>query len=328
MLKKRVKQWSAVVLTLALSFSAMTLPSTYAAYAVDTDASCSIGFSVGGNYEELKAVDVPLNLYKVASISETGNYQPDSGFESLDLTTVKTGEGSADTWQKRAADAAKLVSGKSPAANTVIQQGAARIDQLSTGLYLVMAEEMQSDAFVYTFTPYLISLPNNYFKISGDDTWVYNLTGEDAIGLKPEQKERFGSVTIQKELVNQNITFGSKATFVFQLDITTLKGKTETKLAALTFEDTAAKTVVADNIPAGSTVKVTEVYGAADAGYELTADSAREQTVTVVADETIQVSFRNQHDGKVTGGYGVVNNFKLNENNQYDWNKLDDSPAQ
>lgn len=328
MLKKSVKQWSAVALALTLAFSAMTLPGAYAANAVDTKASCSIEFSVGGNYEELKAVDVPLNLYKVASINETGNYQSAGGFESLDLSSVKTGEGSADTWLKRAEEAAKLAEGKTPDANGIVQQGAARIDNLSTGLYLVMAKETDSDYYSYTFTPYLISLPNNYFETTGDDTWVYDLIGENAIGLKPEQEERFGSITIQKELLNQNITFGNKATFVFQLDITTPKGETETKLKALTFDSATSKSVVVDKIAAGSVVKVTEVYGSEEAGYKLTEDSAKEQTVTVVANETVQVSFRNEHDGKITGGYGVVNNFKLDENDQYNWNKLDDSAAQ
>ena len=81
-----------------------------------------------------------------------------------------------------------------------------------------------------------------------------------------------------------------------------------------------------EKIPAGSHVKVTEVYSGAS--YELA--SAKSQETDIIANpekETevefrpAEVSFINKHDGRTNGGYGVRNNFKLNEYGQYDYTK-------
>lgn len=323
MMKKRVKEGSALLLALALAFTALSLPGARAADAVDTNASCSVEFSIGGDYEDLKTIEggVPINLYKVASIDEAGAYKAVQGFESLDLSSVEHDNSSADTWLKRAEEANKLIKDVTPAAAVITDAGNAVAANLSTGLYLVVAEEVKSTNYIYNFTPYLVSLPNNYYYTGGNDTWVYDLTGTNAVGLKPEQKERFGSLEITKELLNHHVTLGEKATFVFQIDITTLNGNTEARQIALTFDGYGSKSAVIENIPAGADVVVTEIYSGA--GYEVVGnDSAN---TTIVADDTVSVSFQNQHDGTIEGGYGVVNNFKLNENDQYDWQQMNDN---
>lgn len=321
MMKKRVKERGAVLLAIALAFSALTYAGAHAANAVDTNASCSAAFSIGGDFEELKEVNVPIHLYKVASIRTTGAYTAEEGYESLDLASIESSESSADTWLTRAADAAKLAEADEPAASVETDGGLAAVKNLAAGLYLVMAEDVQSDYCTYSFTPYLISLPNNYYESTGDDTWVYDLTGTHAIGLKPEQKERFGSLKIVKELVNHHISMGEKATFVFQIDITTLDGGKESRQVALAFDGYGSDSVTIGEIPAGAAVTVTEIYSGA--GYELTADSAKEQTVTILADETVETSFKNEHDGTPAGGHGVVNHFELDENDQYDWSQME-----
>lgn len=323
MMKKRVKEGSALILALALALSALSLPGARAANAVDTNASCSVEFSIGGDYEDLKTIEggVPINLYKVASIDEAGAYRAEQGFESLDLSSAEADNSSAEAWLKRAEEANKLIAGAAPDAVTAADQGKAVVQDLSVGLYLVTAGEVKSPCYAYNFTPYLISLPNNYYYASGDDTWVYDLTGANAVGLKPGQTERLGSLQITKELLNQHITLGEKATFVFQIDITTLDGKTDARQIALTFDGHGSKAAVIDNIPAGSDVVVTEIYHGA--GYEAVGSDS--VTTTIVADETANAGFQNQHDGTIEGGYGVVNNFKLNENDQYDWKQMNDN---
>lgn len=326
MMKKRVKEGSALLLALALAFSALSLPGVRAANAVDTNASCSVEFSIGGDYEDLKTIEggVSINLYKVASIDETGTYKAEQGFDSLDLSSIENHSGSADTWLQRAKEANQLITGQTPAAKTVTTDaGKALANDLATGLYLVVAQEAVADSYSYNFTPYLISLPNNYFQISGDDTWVYDLTGTNAIGLKPEQEPRFGALEITKELVNYQTTFGERATFVFQVDVTTLQGETDSTQMVLAFDGAGSKSLTIDNIPVGANVTVTEIYSGA--GYEITADSASVQQVTITANETAQTHFRNAHDGTLQGGYGVVNNFRLNENDQYDWTQMMDN---
>ena len=46
----------------------------------------------------------------------------------------------------------------------------------------------------------MISLPNNYYtEENQDDTWVYNLVGANAIGLKPAYEDRYGDLVIEKD---------------------------------------------------------------------------------------------------------------------------------
>lgn len=180
--------------------------------------------------------------------------------------------------------------------------------------------------YTYTFTPYLVSLPTNSYYNNGQtsDDWIYDLTKEynSAVGLKPEEHVRYGNLVINKELVDHNATFGNNATFVFQIDITTLDKKTETRIEELTFDAAGSDSVTIEKIPAGSTVTVKEIYSGAS--YKLT--SQNDVTATIVANdekeagqagETAEVSFINKHDGRTNGGYGIRNNFKLDETDQY-----------
>ena len=215
-----------------------------------------------------------------------------------------------------------------PTTTVTLTQGRGTATGLDTGLYLVDTPKVITPNYTYTFTPYLVSLPtNNYYSGNGaSDDWIYDLTKEhnSAVGLKPEQHVRYGNLVINKELVDHNATFGNNATFVFQIDITTLDNKKETRIEELTFDAAGSHSVTIEKIPAGSHVTVTEVYSGAS--YELA--SAKSQETDIIANpekETevefrpAEVSFINKHDGRTNGGYGVKNNFKLDENGQYQY---------
>lgn len=323
MMKRRIKEGCAVLMALALTCSVCGLSGVRAADAVDTGRSCSVEFTIG-DVEDLKEARIPVSLYKVASIDAAGAYTAEAGFEGLELGAIEHGDAAAAEWLKRAEDASGMINGVTPAKETTIEQGTAEITDLSTGLYLVMARATVTPYYVYRFTPYLISLPNNYYYTgeAGDDTWVYDLTGAHAIGLKPEQTPRYGKLIISKELKNHHITMGEKATFVFEITVTTREGEVSKKQAAITFDKAETKYYTMKGIPAGATVVVEEIYSGA--GYQLVGSQNPVETM-ITADTDTSVSFANEHDGRITGGYGVVNNFKLNENNQYDWNKTNDS---
>lgn len=334
MMNKRLKQGSTFLLAVALTFPLLTLPGAKAASAIDTDAECSIEFDIGGSSELLNdGVTVQVNLYKVASVDESGNYTVTDAFTGLDLSSVSADDldKAAATWAKRAETAqGKLTDSEgNPVVEpktVTLQNGKGYKDKLETGLYLVDTPKVTTPNYTYTFTPYLVSLPtNNYYSGDGaSDDWIYNLTGSNAVGLKPEQHVRYGDLVIKKELVDHNATFGDKATFVFQIDITTLDEKKETRIEELTFSAAGNDSVTITKIPAGSHVKVTEVYSGAS--YELA--SAKSQETDIIANpekETevefrpAEVSFINKHDGRTNGGYGVKNNFKLDENGQYQY---------
>ena len=332
MMNKRLKQGSTFLLAVALTFPLLTLPGAKAASAINTGQKCSIEFDISGNSSELLSASIPVKLYKVASVDESGNYTGIGAFSKLDLSSVSADnlDAAAATWAERAAKAKKLLKDDTEPTTTTLTQGRGTATGLDTGLYLVDTPKVITPNYTYTFTPYLVSLPtNNYYSGNGaSDDWIYDLTKEynSAVGLKPEQHVRYGDLVIKKELVDHNATFGDKATFVFQIDITTLDEKKETRIEELTFSAAGNDSVTITKIPAGSHVKVTEVYSGAS--YELA--SAKSQETDIIANpekETevefrpAEVSFINKHDGRTNGGYGVKNNFKLDENGQYQYTK-------
>ena len=337
MMNKRLKQGSTFLLAVALTFPLLTLPGTKAASAIDTNKECSIQFDIGGSSELLNDnVTVQVNLYKVASVDESGNYSVTDAFTGLDLSSVSADDldAAAATWAERAKEAqGKLTDSEEnpvvdPTETVTLQNGRGYQDKLKTGLYLVDTPKVTTPNYTYTFTPYLVSLPtNNYYSGNGaSDDWIYDLTKEynSAVGLKPEQHVRYGDLVINKKLDDHNATFGDKATFVFQIDITTPDNKKETRIEELTFDAAGSHSVTIEKIPAGSHVTVTEVYSGAS--YELA--SAKSQETDIIANpekksevefRPAKVSFINKHDGRTNGGYGVKNNFKLDETNQYQY---------
>ena len=327
MMNKRLKQGSTFLLAVALTFPLLTLPGAKAASAINTGQKCSIEFDISGNSIELLSASIPVNLYKVASVDESGNYTGIGAFSKLDLSSVSADnlDAAAATWVERAAEAKKLLKDDTEPTTTTLTQGRGTATGLDTGLYLVDTPEVVTTNYTYTFTPYLVSLPTNNYYSNGNDDWIYDLTKEynSAVGLKPEEHARYGDLKINKTLANHNATTGKKATFVFKIEITPLKGKTETRIESLDFEAAGDSSVTITKIPAGAKVKVTEVYSGAS--YKLT--SANDQTATIVATDRgstntpASVSFTNDIDDNMNGGYGVKNNFKLDENDQYQYTK-------
>ena len=326
MMNKRLKQGSTFLLAVALTFPLLTLPGAKAANAIDTDAECSIQFDIGGNSSELLSASIAVNLYKVASVDVSGNYTATGTFAKLDLSSVSADnlDTAAATWSERAAEAKKLLKDDTEPTTTVtLTQGRGTATGLKTGLYLVDTPEVVTTNYTYTFTPYLVSLPTNNYYSNGNDDWIYDLTKEynSAVGLKPEEHARYGDLKINKTLAHHNATTGKKATFVFKIEITPLKGKTETRIESLDFETAGDSSVTITKIPAGAAVTVTEVYSGAS--YKLT--SANDQTTKIIATDEkgapVSVSFTNDIDDNMNGGYGVRNNFKLNEYGQYDYTK-------
>lgn len=321
MMNKRLKQGSTFLLALALTVPLLTLPGARAANAIETNRKCSVAFSVSGEDNELTdtGTDIKVNLYKVADVDVSGNYTATKDFTGLDVSSVRADNNdAASEWAARAKEAQEMLTKSVEKAATVtLEAGTGSQADLTTGLYLVDTPEVVTTNYTYTFTPYLISLPTNNYYSSGNDDWIYDLTDSNAIGLKPEEHARYGDLKINKRLANHNATTGKKATFVFQIEI----NKTETRIEALDFEAAGDSSVTITKIPAGAKVKVTEVYSGAS--YKLT--SANDQTATIVATDRgstntpASVSFTNDIDDNMNGGYGVKNNFKLNENGQYQY---------
>lgn len=267
-----------------------------------------------------------MNLYKVADVDVSGNYTATGAFTELDVSSVRADNNdAASKWAARAKEAQKLLKDSvKPTTTVTLAAGTGSLADLATGLYLVDTPEVVTTNYTYTFTPYLVSLPTNNYYSNGNDDWIYALTDTNAIGLKPEEHARYGDLVINKTLENHNATTGKKATFVFQIKIKPLKSnKTETRIESLDFEAAGESSVTITKIPAGAEVTVKEVYSGAS--YKLT--SADDQRATIVATDRgatntntpASVSFTNDINNNMNGGYGVKNNFKLDENGQYQY---------
>ena len=199
------------MLALALAWQTGLVSHVTAATAVETGRECSVTVELDGSSEELKSLSIPVKLYRVAEVSESGKYTSLPGYESLKLS-----EGDSDTsaqeWEEKAKTASDLVKEQTPEANAelTVTGGTGTEDGLPTGMYLVEAEEVQSPEYTYTFSPFLLSLPNNYYGSGGSDDWVYDVT----TGLKPDQEERLGDLEIEKTLTSYNATVGGQTDYV------------------------------------------------------------------------------------------------------------------
>lgn len=319
------KKKGAAVLAAVLMFAAAGFSSVYGAQGIEIGRNCSLSFELNGEYEELNHMEIPVKLYQVAKITPAGEYEPLAGYESLELGAA--GENTtADEWERFAQEASELTSqlGAEPEAELTIapdEEGvpSARAENLSTGMYLVEAENVQTAEYTYAFTPYLVSLPSHYFYTTGQDEWVYDVTA----GMKPQQNPRYGSLVIRKTLTSYNATLGS-ATFIFQVEGVKDQETVLSDVVSLVFDGTGTKSLEISGIPAGTEVTVTEVYGSAN--YDPV--SPETERVTILADgeegSPVTVEFVNEYNGKLNPGSGIVNHFEY-DGGVWNWQRQADN---
>lgn len=313
MMKKRLSKGGAVGLAFAVMLSAFVIPNAYAATAIDVDANCSIAFSIGGEYEELDTTPVTVDLYKVATVDEVGRYTELDEYGDLGLASVNDKTTAAD-WEKIAGVAMDIVEKDSttPTKTITIENAEGKAEDLETGMYLVVARTAQAADYEYSFTPYLISLPDNYYsETNPDDSWIYT---DVATGLKAEQTDRYGDLVIDKTLASMNASLGD-ASFVFQIEAVKENKTVYSDAVSITFTAAGEQSLTVEHIPAGAEVTVTEVYSGAS--YSTASDAV--QTTKIVADsDEASVSFTNEYDNRNNGGSSVVNHFENNDGN-WEW---------
>lgn len=325
-MKKRIKTAGALTLAAITVLSAAGLSSVYGAYGVETAKKCSLTFTLEDTeFDELRSLEIPVDVYKVADITEeavydTTNYTDfaDLGLEKVSSTT------SAEEWAQMAEKAMKTVEDKGIAstADVKVTESTGVINNLETGMYLVQAETVQTREYTYDFTPYLVSLPNNYYyKENQDDAWVYDVT----TGMKPQQTLRYGDLEIVKDLTEYNASL-KDALFVFQVEGTRNGEQVYSDVVSVTFNQAGEKSVLVKHLPAGTQVTVKEVY--AGGSYKNT--SGDTQTAKIVAEgednSPVSVSFTNTYDGRLVPGTGIVNHFE-NKDGEWSWEQQTDEPA-
>lgn len=122
-----------------------------------------------------------------------------------------------------------------------------------------------------------------------------------------------GRLNIVKNITGYNQTLG-QTSFIFKIEAKEKNGEiVYSDYASITFTKPGTETITISDIPAGTTVTVTEVYSGAS--YEVVGDSVK--TCTIVSDQAINageatqasVSFTNKYNGGNRGGYAVTNHF-------------------
>lgn len=269
-------------------------------------------------FEELLGLKIKVDVYKVADVNVSGKYvAPTEGAAPVSKELYNALQGNlgsvssqttADEWLSMAECAMEIVDGKEnpqSTAHTTLNDPTAgegmTIDNLSTGLYLVTAHDVESAQYIYSFIPYLVSLPgNNYGQDGANDDWIY----EVEVSLKPSREPRYGDLEIQKTLKTFNSTLGG-ATCIFRIEAEK-DGIVYSDVKSIVFDGAGTKSItIAKKIPAGAVVTITEVYSGAS--YEIISDP--EKTQTIIADEAVSVDFTNDYDERLNGGTSVVNHF-------------------
>ncbi len=303
-----------------------------------------------GGTEELP--DAAIDLYKVADAEKEEGYDTyrfvnRDGFAGLECD-VPLGDPDADgreLWTSLAQQAAAMAFSDAAAVSPVVEGAAPNTDLapagasgLEPGLYLMIvrgkgleredyieysAQETgealistvaYSDSYTFTYSPQLVALPTKEGAEGGIATsdpgdWLYELELEPKFAMDG----RFADLRIDKELTEY--LAGSPATFVFTVEAVLHGSVVYSNAVSMTFDGPGIQSeLIADRIPVGAQVTVTEVYSGAT--YRVAAGSAQAQTLTMAngdagsADFANIASFRNVYDGSGREGAAITNHFE------------------
>lgn len=322
---------------------------------LDLKTKCSLIVEPGKN-AELKKEDVQIDLYKVARAEKVDSYDTyklvaEGRYSSLDL-----GQTDNEGWQALAQQAAELAlkpdGTETPDTPQTVQSGGS-FSGLDGGLYLVIARgtgltdyistidggQLVTKAYsgnkCYTYLPELVALPSTAAELNGQTVttdsgeWTYNLTAT----LKPEESERYATLDLVKRLTGYEEN--TPATFVFQVDVYDKQGGTliDSNVVAIDFDNAGEKSLhIADRIPIGAYVVVTEIY--TGNFYKPQGETSQEFEMK---EPGAQVTFVNDYNDSPPGdGGSIVNHFEFeksvskNENTAgtWKWTQLKDNTAE
>lgn len=152
-------------LTCLLLITALFPVTAFARESVDmsrTDCTLSIQYPCAG---------IPFRLYRVADISESGNFTLTGNFKESKVSFVdldSTGWGDAAATLAGYAAANNLSPAKTQPTDS---NGKLTFSDLQTGLYLVTWDKHTTGGYTYTPQPFLVSLPG----LDTDGNWIYDV---------------------------------------------------------------------------------------------------------------------------------------------------------
>ena len=273
--------------------------------------------------------DVEVDFYKLAEVKVNGDIgTPVSG---VDLSVLSNSNVDAAQVKDIAAKAYEKVKDSNPDYTVKIKPSAKKPESVNVnrGIYLYVVKDFQNNQYEYTFEKYIVMVPysttisqetkvdeNGNIVETPSDEWIYN----PEIALKYSVKEIYGSLEITKELKTYNKSLGTTP-FVFEVEASYDKGGSKeivySNVFTMNFSEPGKQTVEVPNIPANSTVVVTEVYSGAS--YKDVTPINEKHSVKIQKDVTAETKFTNDYDDQTdVGAISIENHF--NENGYVDSN--------
>lgn len=172
-----------MTLAMCLMLCALAWPS--AAYAFDpVNLSQPASLTIYANDEEVPLAGVGFELYRVASMTEAAQFELLPPFSAY-AGDVNKMENAAD-WILFAEEMKLLAEGVEPdAAATSRDDGLAEFSELAPGLYLVSGVPVEILPWAYTFTPFMVSIPNR----DAEDVWVYDVFSDVKLEKLPARTD-------------------------------------------------------------------------------------------------------------------------------------------
>ncbi|SDB34718.1 hypothetical protein SAMN02910298_01694 [Pseudobutyrivibrio sp. YE44] len=319
-----------VALAAVLALGGFSVQSLRAAERVDTAATVTITANIDSNdtsvfasrYKDSWNADsivemdpVTVDLYKIASLEETGTLSPDSRFSNIPVGELLKSPNADTIIEKIVTPAKEIAEGLSPDKTIAFENGSLSATATipgGAGLYLYIPKA-KDNRYSYNFISYVILAPNSdYTDTTGtSDKWNYNV----GFSLKGTEEQRTGSLLIKKKLESYNISLGD-VSFVYRV-----KGQLDDQIIdnvyTIDFTGPDQESRLITGLPATAKVTVTEEY--AGVSYKPVEGSQTVYTdVEIVADDGDEepvippatVDFKNTYDdGLISSGIAAENQF-------------------
>lgn len=171
---KRRRPWIIIaILCLCLPVASLCVSAASTADAtepIDVEKQCELNICLRSDGEGFDGISV--SLYKIAVVSAEYQYSlvPEFDESGLELNGIQT----VGEWNvvRATLESCIFANGiEENASASTDENGIAHFESLKAGLYLVIADQAESDGYIYSFDSALVSLPN----LDSDGNWNYNV---------------------------------------------------------------------------------------------------------------------------------------------------------
>lgn len=352
-----------LALGLMLCLAAALLPgAALADELVPQEGSITLSMSETDFRQDLLAADAKfdVDIYYVATVSAGGSYTAVDEFSAVAEDVAALGVGSDmraltdKVWDIIFPENGEMDENGEPIPAVTprtepelpVVGGKITFPADKLGLYLIAPHTAESEEYVYTFSPILLSVPalgTDYDAEhgrwpaedgEGGETeqsqqehlpWQYDYN----VFLKAQRKDLTGRIVIEKSLLTYNQSLG-EVKFVFDVTARDADGNIVfSDVITLEFDGPITKSVTVTGIPVGTDVTVTEIYSGGS--YRVVPDPDNQGQYRIVPESKEGpngppvASFINDYDDTIIPSIGIVNHFENTGNGMWEWHPIQDN---